>query len=925
MRWAGGERRLTDLRHIAQLLHAAAMEEDMGVAALTGWLRRRIATAAEEGDEERSRRLESDAQAVQVLTIHRSKGLEFPVVYLPYLWHPSWITDKAVPVAFHDGDVRKVDVGLAGPSYRAHKAKHTAEQRGEDLRLAYVALTRAQHQAVVWWAGTRDAPNSPLGRLVFAREPDGSVAENGPPTPDDEVAFARFEELAANAPGAISVARAEPGPPAHWTGSPPAPAQLDVAIFDRRLDRGWRRTSYSDITAAAHDAWVGSEPEQPVLEDEPGPVVTAAAPDDGHDELRAHPSLWADLPTGANVGTLVHLVMEETDFAARDLTAELDRQVGLAQARRFTDVGERATVVAALKAAIETPVLDGRRLADFTRADRLDELRFELPLVGGDAPTGRLAPGMIGAVLREHLPPDDPLAGYAERLDDAALRQNVRGYLTGSIDLVLRTPEGRFAIADYKTNWLAPPGEPLTLYHHRPAALRHEMERAHYGLQALLYTVALHRYLRWRLHDYDPAAPPGRRPVPVRARHGRPRHAGGRRARHRRLRLAADRPARAGAQRRPRSRSGAMTDVLEPYDARRARGARGLLADFNDAGVLVAADVHVAQRLAALTGERDDSVLLAAALAVRGPRLGHTCVDLATIETTATVDLDEEVDLSVLPWPQPTAWLDTLRASDLVAVGEDDGAPQDRPLRLVDTTLYLDRYWREERLVAADLRALGQAAQGVDEARLQDGLTRLFATDDAQRDAAAAAVRRRFAVVGGGPGTGKTTTVARIVALLLEQAGDEKPLIALAAPTGKAAARLEEAVHVEAATLDVDAGVRERLLGLHASTLHRLLGWRPDSHSRFRHNATNRLPHDAVIVDETSMVSLSLMASLVQAVRPGARLILVGDPGQLTSIEAGAVLGDIVGTGQREGVVVLERVHRYGGEIAARGRRDPGR
>ncbi|HEY6886857.1 MAG TPA: exodeoxyribonuclease V subunit alpha [Solirubrobacter sp.] len=135
--------------------------------------------------------------------------------------------------------------------------------------------------------------------------------------------------------------------------------------------------------------------------------------------------------------------------------------------------------------------------------------------------------------------------------------------------------------------------------------------------------------------------------------------------------------------------------------------------------------------------------------------------------------------------------------------------------------------------------------------------------------------------------------------------------MALAAPTGKAAARLEEAVHAEAAKLDVASGVRDALLALDASTLHRLLGWRPDSHSRFRHNRGNRLPHDVVIVDETSMVSLSLMARLVEAVRPEARLVLVGDPGQLTSIEAGAVLGDIVRAGG-EGVVVLEHVYRYG-------------
>ena len=188
------------------------------------------------------------------------------------------------------------------------------------------------------------------------------------------------------------------------------------------------------------------------------------------------------------------------------------------------------------------------------------------------------------------------------------------------------------------------------------------------------------------------------------------------------------------------------------------------------------------------------------------------------------------------------------------------------------------------------------------------------AADDRQRLAAETALRRRFAVVAGGPGTGKTTTVARILALLLEQ-GD--PLVALAAPTGKAAARLVEAVHEEAGRMDVDAGVRERLLALDASTLHRLLGWRPGAHSRFRHHRGNRLPHDVVIVDETSMVPLSLMGRLVEAVRADARLILVGDPGQLTSIEAGAVLGDIVGPAEPgRGIVVLDRGHRFGGAIA---------
>ncbi|MBX5442184.1 MAG: exodeoxyribonuclease V subunit alpha, partial [Solirubrobacteraceae bacterium] len=361
-------------------------------------------------------------------------------------------------------------------------------------------------------------------------------------------------------------------------------------------------------------------------------------------------------------------------------------------------------------------------------------------------------------------------------------------------------------------------------------------------------------------------------------------------------------------------------------DVRRALGAGGLLGAFNAAGVLAAADVHVARRLCALAGEEDETVALAAALAVRATRLGHVCVELATIAQTAAVDAEVGVDLAALDWPDPGGWAERVAASPLVA-GEA------APLRLEGGALYLDRYWREEREVAADLRALAaQAAPGVDDAALAAGLARLFGDDPGGRQARAAetAVRRRLAVVAGGPGTGKTTAVVRIVALLLEQAeaaGAPPPLVALAAPTGKAAARLEEAVREEAARLDVAAAVRDRLAALGASTLHRLLGSRPGSSTRFRHHRGNRLPHDVVIVDETSMVSLSLMARLVEAVRPEARLVLVGDPGQLTSIEAGAVLGDVVGPAVEaaatpaaaiaDGIVVLDRVHRYGEGIAA--------
>jgi exodeoxyribonuclease V beta subunit len=363
---------------------------------------------------------------------------------------------------------------------------------------------------VIWWAGSWDSRNSPLGRLLFARDADGAVASEGATTPTDDDAVACFEALAERAPGQIAVERSRLGMPAAWAGPPPPASALEAAVFGRTLDWQWRRTSYSAITAGAHDpapARVASEPEEPVVDDEPlsdgaagsGPVGGRPAGD------LAAPSLLGEMPGGVHVGTLVHRVLEATDFAAADLDRELAAQLAIAQARGRVELGDRATVVAGLRAALETPlgrVLDDRRLCDVDRADRLDELDFELPLAGGDTPTGRLTLAAIGDVLRAHLADDDPLAGYADRLGDAALQQDVRGYLTGSLDLVVRLPGPRFAIVDYKTNRLAAPGEELTAWHYRPDAVVAEMHRSHYALQALLYTAALHRYLRWRLPGY---------------------------------------------------------------------------------------------------------------------------------------------------------------------------------------------------------------------------------------------------------------------------------------------------------------------------------------------------------------------------------------------------------------------------------------
>jgi len=369
--------------------------------------------------------------------------------------------------------------------------------------------------------------------------------------------------------------------------------------------------------------------------------------------------------------------------------------------------------------------------------------------------------------------------------------------------------------------------------------------------------------------------------------------------------------------------------MTDRYGAQLALRATGLLRAFNTAGVLAAADVHVAARLGRLGGECDDRVLLAAALAVRGVRLGAVCLDLASAPHTVTSDGNadgeadadgdggEAADEAALPWPDADAWAAACGASPLVAVGVD-GDPR-RPLRFVDGLLYLDRYWRQEEQVRSEVESrAARPAPYVDAQRLDAALQRLFPKPAAERQrlAATTAASHWVTVLAGGPGTGKTTTVARLLALLHDTPGPP-PRVALAAPTGKAAARLQEAVREEAARLD--PADRKQLEGLPAATLHRLLGRRPDSRSRFRHDRHNRLPYDVIVVDETSMVSLTLMARLLEAVRADARLILVGDPDQLASVEAGAVLGDLVASPDadlRRGVVRLTRTWRFGGAIA---------
>jgi exodeoxyribonuclease V beta subunit len=544
----GGERRLTDLGHVAELLDSATREGYHGPAALRAWLAERVAAAGTElrASDERSRRIDSDAAAVQVMTVHRAKGLEFDVVYCPYLWDGPG-SGRRGPVVYMDQDTgrRTLDAGPARgtepPAWREHRRASEAEAQAEDLREMYVALTRARHRLVVWWARTQGCGYSPLGQALLS-DRAGSQPNSQPAQPKLDLVLSAIDRVRRRAPGAVSVERANDRPGARLSAPPRAEATppLEVARLERTFDSLWRRASYSSVTAGAHgshDGPVSSEPEQELLDDEPepdrgdgpvsgevsapaagppggqaqsgqavpgqAPVTTQAAPG-GSDG--AEPAGWPGLPAGTAFGTFVHRVLETTDFAARPLTAELGRAV--AAARPAAQALDVPSLVAGLQSALETPLggpLGRVSLAEVERTDRLDELGFELPVAGGDQPRGHVTPAQLAAVIGSHLDPGDPLVGYPDRLRDRALSMPLRGYLVGSLDLVFRRtgPAGqpRWYVCDYKTNRLD--GPPAVAY--RTEALTAEMIERHYPLQALFYLVALHRYLRWRQPGYRPS------------------------------------------------------------------------------------------------------------------------------------------------------------------------------------------------------------------------------------------------------------------------------------------------------------------------------------------------------------------------------------------------------------------------------------
>ena len=349
------------------------------------------------------------------------------------------------------------------------------------------------------------------------------------------------------------------------------------------------------------------------------------------------------------------------------------------------------------------------------------------------------------------------------------------------------------------------------------------------------------------------------------------------------------------------------------------------LSSFEQSGALSAIDVELARTLGRASGETDEAVLLAAALASRAVQTGHVCVDLTRL-TLGRVDAGSP-EAAPLTLPPVGAWVEKLRRSALVRRDHERAAS--RPLVLdSEGRLYLARYFDHERSVAERLADLAKATP-TGQVPTSEQLDRLFGAAGSageQRQAAALASQRALSIIVGGPGTGKTSTVVKLLALMIEAALDlglSPPRILLLAPTGKAAQRLSEATSGACSRLATSDSVRAAI-PQKATTIHRALGSIDGTTTRFRHHAQHPLDCDIVLVDEASMVDLSLMRRLLDALPRNARLILLGDPDQLASVEAGGVLGDVCAAAERgdglgQAVTRLTRSYRYpeGSGIAA--------
>ncbi|MCK6506735.1 exodeoxyribonuclease V subunit beta [Myxococcota bacterium] len=491
-----GERVMTNLLHLGELLQDRALRRSLGPVGLASWLGQRRIGGGEGADDEELR-LESDAHAARVMTVYKAKGLQFPAVWYPH-GHMSFKPGDVRPMFHGDPPDEQALVSLDPAEWGEQAARAAVELAAQERRVLYVALTRAAQRLTIYWGDWNQGERSALAALLHP----ATVSRDATPAAVSAADAARskglgeggilsaLQEIARGSGGGVGVRfvdEREVAPYAPQEDTTP----LLLGQFDGRVRTSWRRTSYSGLTRSDEGARVGISDLDEVAEGAPA----GSNPDPSHGDARPgddDPCGFADFPRGKGPGIVLHTLFEHADF--QDRGPALDTLVKDLLAERRLDAEKLAgPTAAALREVLETPLggaLAGFRLGDLPRSRRLDELSFTLSVSGRGADTPNLRQRDLVALLRRHGRGD-----LADRVGRLAFGR-LRGHLDGVIDLVFEH-DGRFWLCDYKSNFLG-----RTRGHYGAAALLEAIREHHYDLQYLLYLVALHRFLGQRVPGY---------------------------------------------------------------------------------------------------------------------------------------------------------------------------------------------------------------------------------------------------------------------------------------------------------------------------------------------------------------------------------------------------------------------------------------
>lgn len=483
-----GERRATNVLHLAEVLHQSSVERKLGVDGLLKWLSEQRDPTAPRLDEHQLR-LESDENAVNIVTIHKSKGLEYPIVFCPFVWGGSRIRDAAAPFTFHDeADNMKQTLDLGSARMHEHRVLAEKEQLAENMRLLYVALTRARNRCYLVWGRFNEAETSAPAYLFHqpgSRHGDvlEAIEDRFLGLSDQEV-LADLKKVAAKGRGAIELAEMPEGPARGYLPPTGRKASLSCRKFTGNIDRSWRISSFSALASSLQHATELADRDALYQAGYNAQRAVEETPEEGAYGIFS-------FPRGAKAGTLLHDILEHLDFELGDASS-FQGLVADKLAEHGFDPEWRETVCNMIQKVVSVPLDPGREdfaLSRVRNKERLNELQFYFPLKS-------ISPEELQGLFAGYGRAGAAGTGFPQRIERLEFAP-VRGFMKGFIDMVFQF-EDRFYLVDWKSNFL---GSNVEAY--GPERLAAAMEKEFYILQYHIYVLALDQYLRLRLPGYN--------------------------------------------------------------------------------------------------------------------------------------------------------------------------------------------------------------------------------------------------------------------------------------------------------------------------------------------------------------------------------------------------------------------------------------